>query len=307
MGFDVDGIFVDTIADASTMSDTESYTYNPGGVAEDGIAISDTQDWYRLIEDWAWDEMELTVTQEVNNYFAKWLLDDIQVGDTVADVFVAVDTLLDSIDVADTGTSNSVLASVLPDGIALGDTLTPNQVLQLVAQDSIAFVFRHTTDTDAFTGVIVNTRTFANTEYTGYNFNSICRFMGDYYGAKIDGIYKLTGTDDDGTSISASVMTGLTDFGAKNRYKGLPESFLGLRNDGSMVMKVTTKDRVSGDKKEHWYQITDTSAAIRNVRSKFGKGARAVYWQFELVNNAGADFDLDFVEVYPVILSRSAE
>jgi hypothetical protein len=37
---------------------------------------------------------------------------------------------------------------------------------------------------------------------------------------------------------------------------------------------------------------------------KIGKGLRSRYWQFELVNIDGADFDLDTIEFHPVLLTR---
>jgi hypothetical protein len=124
-----------------------------------------------------------------------------------------------------------------------------------------------------------------------------------YLGCAYDGIYSLTGANDDGVSIDAVVRTGVTNFDS-TQDKNVPEAFVGIRNDGTLVFKTITRDPSDGTRQEHWYQMTDTSAAIRNVQQKFARGRRAVYWQFEIVNDAGADFDIDHIELTPVLLKR---
>jgi hypothetical protein len=157
---------------------------------------------------------------------------------------------------------------------------------------------------EEFSGWVINTETRATSEYTNFPFNSFAQFAGKCYGASEDGIYELTGDDDAGTPIDAFIRTGLMDFGSR-QLKRMPDVFVGFSSASAtpLILKVitTTKD----GKVEDWYDIVESPAtATREGRFKVGRGLKAVYWQLELHNKGGADFDLDSIEWLPLALTR---
>jgi len=60
-----------------------------------------------------------------------------------------------------------------------------------------------------------------------------------------------------------------------------------------------------GELREHWFTATERTAnAPREQVIQLGRGIRSRYWQFELANKDGADFEIDKLELYPVYLNR---
>jgi len=156
---------------------------------------------------------------------------------------------------------------------------------------------------EAFTGWVMNTEgDKAISEYTNYPFNSFCELDGQYLGASEDGLFLLEGADDDGDPIDASVLTMMTDFNSTH-MKRVPTAYIGYTSDGTMVLRVRAVS--GGELREHWFTATQRTAnAPREQVIQLGRGIRSRYWQFELANVDGADFEIDKLELYPVYLSR---
>ena len=78
---------------------------------------------------------------------------------------------------------------------------------------------------------------------------------------------------------------------------------MGYTSTGKLVLKVRSVDE--GKMTEKWYSATPRVAdAPREKVMQPGRGLRSRYWQFELANVDGADFVIDHLELYPVILGR---
>jgi hypothetical protein len=61
----------------------------------------------------------------------------------------------------------------------------------------------------------------------------------------------------------------------------------------------------NGQLHEHWFKALDLTADTpREQRVLFALGLRSRYWQFELVNVDGADFEIDELELHPLVLTR---
>lgn len=151
-----------------------------------------------------------------------------------------------------------------------------------------------------FIGYAMNVRNAAVTEYANYPFNSFAIVGGRPYGATVTGLYRLEGDDDDGLPIDAMVRTGQLNF--ENLTK-VPNGWIMLKADGSMIMKTIVTD--GGAKKENWYRMKGRPEG-EPVESRFdiAKGLTGTYWQWELVNEDGAYFELDVVKVWPLRLQR---
>lgn len=156
---------------------------------------------------------------------------------------------------------------------------------------------------DEFTGWALTTSNRALSQYDHYPFTGFAQHGGRYYGVAADGVYLLDGDDDNGTPVSAAVRTALMNFGTA-KHKRLPAVYLAYRSPGPLALKVvTTSD--TGAPVERWYRVRERpTTALRETRVDIGRGLRSVYWQLELVNTDGADFDLDTMTLVPMILTR---
>lgn len=143
----------------------------------------------------------------------------------------------------------------------------------------------------------VNAETGASAAYEDYPFNSFATFGGRHFGAASDGIYELVGGDDAGAPIQAHMNLGKRNFGS-SMLKAMPYAYLGVASDGLMVVRVTTEGA------SYTYKARAASAEMQTQRVDFGRGLRANYFTLELMNEDGADFDLDAIELAVTPLTR---
>ena len=139
-------------------------------------------------------------------------------------------------------------------------------------------------------------------EYTNYDFNSFCRVGDTFFAASDKGIFTLGGPDDAGEEIAAMVRTMVMDFGT-GRQKRVKSAYLGYTAARELVLKVRSVE--DGQMMEQLFAARPMGAdAPDTVRMEVGLGMRSRYWQFELVNVDGADFEVDTLELYPLTLGR---
>ncbi len=123
--------------------------------------------------------------------------------------------------------------------------------------------------------------------YTGFNFNSYAEFKGVLYATADNGIYKLS--DDHEEDIHTGILLPPTSFGTLQN-KRFRSGYLGYTGDVPAI-KVKTDD---GDEKV---------LAVRRNRIEMHRSDAGRRWQFTV-----AEFDtLNFVELFPIILSRSRQ
>lgn len=155
---------------------------------------------------------------------------------------------------------------------------------------------------DIFEGWVLSADDQAFSQYENYPFTSIASFKGKPYGVADDGLYLLEGDDDAGDPIQAALRTGFSAFGQRV-LKDAKSAYIGYTSSGQMVLKVAVSKR--GEKHEYWYQLKHgVSDDMRTGRATIQRGLRSTYWQFELVNKDGADFEIDDVTIVYNILSR---
>jgi hypothetical protein len=120
--------------------------------------------------------------------------------------------------------------------------------------------------------------------YSNFAFNAYAQFRGQYYGAKADGIYLLSGPDDDGEEIHPGVRIGPTNLGTANQ-KRLRTVSVGEQGNGAQV-------RVQAGDREGVANVVRGHATIaRNLQS----GVMTIDI---------ADFDaISHVEIIPLVLS----
>lgn len=144
---------------------------------------------------------------------------------------------------------------------------------------------------------VVNLDTAASAQYDDYGFNSFFRRGNDYFGVANDGIYKLSGDTDAGAPINALAAFARSSLGMQTP-KHVPAVYIGTASDGALVL------RVDADNIVRYYKARTTSADLHQHRVDIGRGVRGVYWEFELLNQNGGDFELADVTLLPVGLDR---
>jgi len=125
--------------------------------------------------------------------------------------------------------------------------------------------------------------------YNNWNFNSICYFNGNYYGATDTDIYQLGGDKDNGSDIDVQIQSGSMDFG-DTFMKYLKEFWVTHRTGGKLRLRIW-KDEDTSLTIDKQTVIEDTK--IQEERVKMPAGLKGRFYTFLLKNIAGADFDID--------------
>lgn len=232
------------------------------------------------------------------------IAESMRLGDAQKTTLAATVKMLDGMRLADSLPAPSMtLTALVEEKLELRADLTVQQELAILLRDGVQFLTQFALDDGVYLAWVMNAETHAFTSYSNYPFNSFATIRGKTYGAKADGIYLLEGDTDAGAAIDAFARGGLTDLGS-SKLKRMPSAYMGLTTSGRMVMKVTVVDD-AGVRQEHWYALEDRPAgALRMGRVKLGRGLKSTYWGFELANVDGADFALDEISWYPLVLDR---
>jgi hypothetical protein len=186
--------------------------------------------------------------------------------DAVSDVTVSSETLL------------SALASISMFSTANGDSLLPGDVSQ-------------------HTAWVANAETNGFTRYENFQFNSFAKIDGEYYGCRDDGIYKLEGVDDAGEPVQSMLSLGKQMF-KSTAFKKVHNCYIGVASDGVMYLKVI----VEGE--EYLYSSRRSDMNLMTQRVDLGRGLRATFYEFELYNADGEDFEINNIEFLVAPLTR---
>jgi hypothetical protein len=152
----------------------------------------------------------------------------------------------------------------------------------------------------AFRCYVLNTENSAITEYDNFPFNSFCTFKGKHLAAGSNGITLLEGNKDNSTDIKAYFNVGNNDFDLPN-IKRITDAYLSMKGDGSYYLTVT-----SDDGSPHSYLLSATTGQrIKNIKTNVGKGKKGRFFELELSNIAGADFELFDMVLNVELLKRN--
>lgn len=138
----------------------------------------------------------------------------------------------------------------------------------------------------------------ATTQFTGYCFNSMVKFGGEYLGASSEGLFELGGALDAGESINAYFAPVTTDMGI-SRPKRLRSLFVGCEASGPFVVGVAVDQGV-----ERTYQVSAVSGQ-QGCKVPVGRDGEGRYWEFIFYNLNGSDLSVDSLEVLPIVRPRA--
>jgi hypothetical protein len=163
--------------------------------------------------------------------------------------------------------------------------------------------------TAQFEAWCMNMRNFGVTEYTDYEFTSFARLDGKLYGTTSEGIFEITGTNDNGEDIESVIESGIAIYSGEpreandisSRKKYSHGSYANLRCTGEFAVSVKIDEQ---DERIYTIDATNDHDGIHRRRIKIAKGVNGYNWQFGFRNIQGSDFHLkEFVNI-PVISKR---
>jgi hypothetical protein len=139
--------------------------------------------------------------------------------------------------------------------------------------------------------IAVNTKNNGLTNYSNYEYNSLCVMNDQVFGAKSDGIYLLEGDDDNGEDISWSLKTGKIDV-ENELSQRVRHIWFSRRSSGDLLLIVNDGET------EYEYPVTAYSETDDAVRVKIGKGIKSKYIQLELKNLGNETIRLDSFKLF---------
>lgn len=203
---------------------------------------------------------------------------------------------------ANVETRLTLIATATSSAAVLDDHALSGQYLAELLSKALVTVDLRLPD-EGFVGWAMNTEgAMALSQYSNYPFNSFAELNREVYAAAEDGLYLLGGDSDAGTAIDAQIRSLVLAFGT-SRQKRLRSAYLGYTASGRLILRLRAV--TGGQMVEHWFEARDIGAdAPREQRVNLAMGMRSRYWQFELVNVDGADFEVDELELHPLTLQR---
>lgn len=145
----------------------------------------------------------------------------------------------------------------------------------------------------SYLSMVLNLRNQGLTEYTNYDFNSLCRFRGRHLAATSTGVYELdSGETDDGDQIDWNIRTGYMDTEQKEKLR-LRQAWVSYKSNGDLIMTV-----ILPDGSEYEYDLEGYDVTENGVRVKFGKGIRSKYVALDLKNVDGSSLTLDAIKLH---------
>jgi hypothetical protein len=244
----------------------------------------------------------LTLTQEIaladalRRFFAGDVTETVGMALTQSAIKSVTPTLSETLGLEPAVASTFVLRLTASDTVGLDDVDVLKLVFAPTLSDEIEVSALYVAPGGGFVTWTMNARSGAVTEYSNFDFNSFADMgNGRYVGARSDGLYELTGDDDDGDDIVARIKSGFAQF-AGSRFTGFKAVYLGMRGEGDFVLKIE-----AGTGEVYTYAVIAES--MKTTKVNVGKGLRARYFSFELIST-GQDFDLDNVEFVPMVANR---
>lgn len=230
--------------------------------------------------------------------------DTSNVTDLLAELRFRLALLTDNVSLVDTPQATVIITVLETAEVAATDTLelTAQHFANLLDRTEVMAFIK--TPAELAQGWVLNTEgAMPVSEYDNYVFNSLAYSPNEMLGCSDQGLYVLDGDTDAGTAIDAEIASLMLDF-ETSKLKRMSTAYIGYTSTGRLLLRVRSVDQ--GVYAEDWYEGRNTVAQTPpgQNRMKIGKGLRSRYWTFELTNIDGSDFELDKVELYPIVLDR---
>lgn len=149
--------------------------------------------------------------------------------------------------------------------------------------------------------VRTNLKINASTQYTNFNYNSMCRFNGVTLGAGADGLFRACcGDDDNGVAIDAYFMPAMTNLGTLHP-KRLWYLYLGYQSTGGLQIEIIGDEQTTSNP----YVVNATAGKGQHYkRIPINKQHVWTYGQFKISNISGSDFSVDLIQIVAKAIRR---
>lgn len=274
--------------DQMTFSDTALGLYERLAAAIDMLRTKDSAlSRYELI---ARAAAVLALQDGVASLTAAEALDSLTATDEAATKLVMLAAAAESLLLAESVLAGSVALLFAGDQFTSADVALGQATLTARAASTLLIGAELHLLGEIYDAWAVNTETGAASNYTNYSFDSMFTMSGKTYGTSEAGLMRLDGDTDAGEPIFSRIVSGELDFGT-NAIKRMEQAWVAYTGSGDMVLKVTVNNY--GKREQHWYRSKSAGAYRTEAKMNIGRGLESHYWQFELVNAGGKDFELD--------------
>lgn len=152
-------------------------------------------------------------------------------------------------------------------------------VIRLSSEAGAASLAVHQYATNLMTGAV--------TRYADFEFDGFCRVGMDTFAYRQDGLYKLTGSDDDGKAIHMLIRFGEEDLGS-TQAKRVGNIFMGLETDGDIQVQMTGDD--GRDARYRAYRRRS------EYRADLARGIKSRFWEMQVEITHATHAQLDNIE-----------
>lgn len=236
--------------------------------------------------------------------YVRTVTDSYTSTDSLAETLYMLAMLSESVDVTDTASVVLTISVLLNENVEIADNVQLSAQYLKNLLDRVEVMAFIKTPAELAQGWVLNTEgEMPVSEYSNFTFNSMAYSPDEMLGCTDEGLYLLEGDDDAGTAIDAHLTSLMLDFDT-SKLKRMSTAYVGYTSTGQLLLKVRSEEQ--GVYAERWYEARESTAqpAPSQNRMKIGKGLRSRYWSFELTNVDGSDFEVDKVELYPIVLER---
>ena len=145
-----------------------------------------------------------------------------------------------------------------------------------------------------YRGIVMNLSNQAMSTYSGFNFNSLVRYGGSYYGINNQGIFRLGGDKDNLTRyIPSKMKIAPTNFGDGN-LKYMRDLWITFRSDGHLQVTFAADEDESNTSVGQTQLVADS---IREEKVKCGRGLKGRFFTIIIENMSGANFDIEQISL----------
>lgn len=194
----------------------------------------------------------------------------------------------------DAGQSRGTFANTAREAVALNDAASHVAEASNVASEAVFLADDAGDGQDAGAAWAAPTDTFAMSRYEHKRVEAVAVIGGIVFMATADGIFALTGTDDEGDNVDALVTTGLMDTATPASDKAPADQSLRHASYAYVAysggrMRFGIGITGNGTEERYFYDFPERTATAPTVnRTRIGRGARSRFWRF-LIGNVEGD------------------
>ena len=275
---------VESVSESLGLADavSDKMTFNP--TISETLAIAGAVTLIKTINESVSET--LAVTDSVTFGWLDTISEALTITDAATFKYCAMEILTESMALTEAVLCNLTFNDTITESLECAATAAMKLIMNEVVEETLHCGVIVELDDELWETWVLSTNSFHASVYSGYSFNSYAVYNNTAFGCKTDGIYKLAGTDDDGTDFVSGIVLPETNFGT-TRDKRFRKAYFGLSGGTTPALRVET-------------DTGGTTYTISSEKVNIGRDMKGKVWTLKV-----QDFDdLDFIELIPIILAR---